>query len=505
VDEQDSGSEQPEPRYTFPEHRPSGYAPPYPGQPGWTIYPPAAQVPPGGGQVPPGYRMPPVPPPPRRRPSGVVSYLAVAAIAAGAGAGVAVALTPASSSPPSASAGHTPSSSNPTFPGNGGGLGTGNGSGNGTQPGTSTGSGLSRATVHRVQDAVLPGVVVISSKLQDNPDATGAEGTGMIISSTGLVLTNNHVINATNGLTATVVATGRTYRARYLGYDKGSDVAVIQLEQAHGLTPVPLGDSSTVSAGDDVVAMGNAGGTGRITTVTGAITGVNRAITASDNGSGESAEHLTGMLQTNADLIPGDSGGPLASTSGQVIAMDTATLDETTTSQQNVGYAIPINKAMSIARQIIAGQAGSGVKVGSAGFLGVLVPPAANGGRSTETSPRVQLQQLEQLDEQQGGSLNPPPAGCVPYAAEAGVPRTIAPVSSGALLLGALCQSPAAAAGLSAGDVITAAGGRAVSSPAGLTRILGAVPSGKRITLTWVTPADRTITHAITLAQAPPQ
>jgi S1-C subfamily serine protease len=239
--------------------------------------------------------------------------------------------------------------------------------------------------------------------------------------------------------------------------------------------------------------------------VTGAITGVNRAITASDNGSGESAEHLTGMLQTNADLIPGDSGGPLASTSGQVIAMDTATLDDTTTSQQNVGYAIPINKAMSIARQIIAGQAGSGVKVGSAGFVGVLVPPGANGGRSRQTSPRVQLQQLEQLDEQQGGSLNPAPAGCVTYAAEAGVPRRIAPASSGALLLGALCQSPAAAAGLGAGDVITAAGGRPVSSPAALTSILGAVPSGKRITLTWVTPADRTITRSITLAQAPPQ
>ncbi|HEX3491830.1 MAG TPA: trypsin-like peptidase domain-containing protein [Streptosporangiaceae bacterium] len=505
MDQQDSGSQQPQPRYTYPEHGPSGYAPPYPGQPGWTIYPPAAQVPPGGGQVPPGFGLPPVPPPPRRRPAGVVSYVAVAAIAAGVGAGVAFALTPASSSPPSATTGHTPGSGIPASPGAGRGNGAGNGNGNGAQPGTSTGNGLSGATVHRVQDAVLPGVVVINSKLQDNPDATGAEGTGMIISSTGLVLTNNHVINATNGLTATVVSTGRTYRARYLGYDQGSDVAVIQLEQAHGLTPVPLGDSSTVSAGDDVVAMGNAGGTGHITTATGAITGVNRAITASDNGSGESAEHLTGMLQTNADLIPGDSGGPLASTSGQVIAMDTATLDDTTTSQQNVGYAIPINKAMSIARQIIAGQAGSGVKVGSAGFVGVLVPPGANGGRSRQTSPRVQLQQLEQLDEQQGGSLNPAPAGCVAYAAQAGVPRRIAPASSGALLLGALCQSPAAAAGLGAGDVITAAGGRPVSSPAALTSILGAVPSGKRITLTWVTPADRTITRSITLAQAPPQ
>jgi S1-C subfamily serine protease len=436
------------------------------------------------GSAPAGHPYVPVPQPPRRRLAAIISYVAVAAVAACSG-GLAVALTSAGGSPPSASAGLGP------------------GSGAGTEPGagTSSGADISSATLQRVQNAVQPGLVVINSRLQDDGDISGAAGTGMIISRSGLVLTNNHVINATDGLTATVVSTGKTYPAIWLGYDKGSDIAVIKLEGASGLTPVPLGNSSAVKVGDDVVAMGNANGTGSITTVTGAITGLNQAITASDEGSGESAEHLTGMLQTDADIIQGDSGGPLVSTAGKVIGMDTAS--------STAGYAIAINKAMTVARQIIADKPGPGVKVGATGFVGVLVPTAPDGGRSTQTSPQVQLQQMEESEEQQGlgpgGSVYAAPAGCLPNAADAGVPDHIAPASSGALVLGALCQSPAAAAGLAAGDVISAVAGQQVSSPASLTSILATVPAGKKITVIWVTPAGQTITRAVTLAQMPPQ
>jgi S1-C subfamily serine protease len=361
-----------------------------------------------------------------------------------------------------------------------------------------------------VESAVQPGLVVINSKLQDDgADVSGAAGTGMIISSAGLVLTNNHVINATNGLTATVVATHKTYPAMWLGYDKGSDVAVIKLEGASGLTPVPLGDSSAVKPGDGVVAMGNANGTGRIATVTGAITGLKEAITASDEGSGESAEHLTGMLQTDADIIQGDSGGPLVSTAGKVIGMDTASSSDVMASHENVGFAIPINKAMTIAREIIAGRPGAGVRVGATGFVGVLVASAPDGRQSTQASPRAQLQQMEESEEQQGlgpgGSFYTSPSGCLSNTAAAGIPGHIAPASSGALVLGALCQSPAAAAGLAAGDVITVAAGQQVSSPVSLTRILAKVPAGKTITIVWVTPDGQTVTHKITLAQIPPQ
>lgn len=444
---------------------------------------------PGPGQA--GYG--PVPQPPRRRWAPLISYVAVAAVAACCG-GLAVALTSSSGSPPSASAGLRPGSGASTGPGTG----------------TTPGADISSATLQRVESAVQPGLVVINSKLQDDgADVSGAAGTGMIISSSGLVLTNNHVINATNGLTATVVATHKTYPAMWLGYDKGSDIAVIKLEGASGLTPVPLGDSSAVKAGDGVIAMGNANGTGRITTVTGAITGLNEAITASDEGSGESAEHLTGMLQTDADIIQGDSGGPLVSTAGQVIGMDTASSSDVMASQENVGFAIPINKAMTIAREIIAGRSGAGVRVGATGFVGVLVASAPDGRQSTQSSPRAQLQQMKESEEQQGlgpgGSFYTSPSGCLSNAAAAGIPGHIAPAPSGALVLGALCQSPAAAAGLAAGDVITAAAGEQVSSPASLTGILAKVPAGKTVTIVWVTPDGQTVTHEITLAQIPPQ
>ena len=182
--------------------------------------PPSYRLP-GPGQ--PGYGHVSVPQPPRRRLAAIISYVAVAAVAA-CGGGLAVALTSASGSPPSASTGLRP------------------GSGAGTEPGAGapTGASITGATLQRVENAVQPGLVVINSRLQDDgADVSGAAGTGMIISRSGLVLTNNHVIDATNGLTATVVSTGKTYPAMWLGYDKGSDIAVIKLEGASGLTPVP--------------------------------------------------------------------------------------------------------------------------------------------------------------------------------------------------------------------------------------------------------------------------
>jgi S1-C subfamily serine protease len=435
----------------------------------------------------------PVPQRPRRRWAPLVSYVAVAAVAACCG-GLAVALTSSSGSSPSASAGLRPGSGASTEPG----------------AGITPGADISSATLRRVESAVQPGLVVINSKLQDDgADVSGAAGTGMIISSSGLVLTNNHVINATNGLTATVVATHKTYPAMWLGYDKGSDIAVIKLEGASGLTPVPLGNSSAVKVGEGVAAMGNANGTGSITTVTGAITGLSEAITASDEGSGESAEHLTGMLETDADIIQGDSGGPLVSTAGKVIGMDTASSSDVMASQENAGFAIPVNKAMTIAREIIAGRPGAGVRVGATGFVGVLVASAPDGRQSTQTSPRAQLQQMEESEEQQGlgpgGSFHTSPSGCLSNTAAAGIPGHIAPASSGALVLGALCQSPAAAAGLAAGDVITTAARQPVSSPASLTSILAKVPAGKTITIVWVSPDGQTVTHKITLVQIPPQ
>jgi len=433
--------------------------------------------------------------PPRRRRSlaTAITYIAVAAVAATTG-GLLVGLAD-SHNQPAASSG----SGNSGLPNSG--LGNPFGSGNSGNSGT----GLSSATLHKVENAVTPGLVVINSNLKYEGSGAAAAATGMIISSNGRVLTNNHVINGTTGLTATVVSTGRRFTAKWLGYDKSSDVAVIQLVGASGLRTVPLGNSSTVKLGDYVVGMGNAGGTGGITSAVGSITGLNQTITASDNGSGATPERLTGMLQTNADIIPGDSGGPLANTSGQVIGMDTAaSTNVIENGQQDVGFAIPINKALAIARQIIAGQSSPGVHIGSAGFVGVLVPGGKNGTQSTQSNPSAQLRQQEQTQQSFGGAI-PAPNHCLASDAQAGVPTKIAPVSSGTLVLGSLCRTPAAQAGLLPGDVITKVNSQSVSSPASLMNILLTMHGGSTAKLTWVTPSGQTVVRSITLASAPPQ
>jgi S1-C subfamily serine protease len=357
----------------------------------------------------------------------------------------------------------------------------------------------------------MPGLVVISSNLQYQDDA--AEATGMIISSNGLVLTNNHVINGTTGLTARVVnadgqGSGPRYTARWLGYDKTADVAVIQLVGASGLHTVPLGDSNNVKVGDGVVAMGNANGTGYITTVEGRITGLNEKITASDNG--ESAETLTDMMQTSSQIIPGDSGGPLASQDGQVIGMDTAASTDSVGlgSQQDVGFAIPINRAMSIADQIISGKSSSDVRVGSVGFLGVVVVGGTSnkiGAQSTLTNPQAQAQQEQQQLQSAGGFSGAPGNGCLSNDGNTGVPQNIAPVSSGTLVLGALCGTPAASAQMVPGDVITSVDGKSVSSPASLVTILSVLRSGQTVPVVYSTPGGSTMDRSMTLAAAPPE
>ena len=485
-----------------------------PGQPGYTGsgyagygYPGGGGYgqPPGGYGAPGGYGQPPRPPR-RRALTAAITYLAVAAIAATAG-GLVVAFADGNQ-PPAANAGNSGSGnlglpSGGLFPG--GSNGDGNAGNNGSGGNSGSGSGVvSQGTMQRLSNAVTPGLVVITSNLKYDGDGAAAAATGMIISSNGLVLTNNHVINGTTGLMATVVSTGQQYTATWLGYDKDSDVAVIKLEGASGLHTVPLGDSSTVKVGDAVVGMGNANGTGRISYVAGTITNLDQTITASDDGSGEAPERLTDMLQTNAQIIPGDSGGPLVSTDGKVIGMDTAaSTSSVANSGQSVGFAIPINRAITLARQIIAGQASSSVRIGSSGFVGVLVPSGKDGAQSTATSPAAQLRQEEA--NQPFGQSNPAPSGCVQNDTNAGVPSRIAPVSSGTLVLGALCQTSAANAGITAGDVITRVNTKAVTSPASLMNILQGIHSGSAIKLTWVTPDNQSVTRTVTLSAAPPQ
>ncbi|HMD92177.1 MAG TPA: trypsin-like peptidase domain-containing protein, partial [Trebonia sp.] len=328
--------------YGNPSYGDQGYGQPGYGQPGYG-QPGYGQ--PGYGQPQGGYGAhsggpggqspwvgygPPPPPPPGSRFGRVLAYIAVAALAAGVGAGAAVALNRTAStsnaqSPTNTSPGSNSGQQNPfSGSGNGNGLGTapsnGPGTSNGNSGGTSNGTGPLNAQALAAK--VDPGIVDITAQLKYN-DAT-AEGTGMVISSSGLVLTNNHVIDQATSVSARLVVSGKTYNAQVVGYDSTDDVALLQLEGASGLKTVSFGDSGQVKVGQAVLALGNAGGRGGLpSTAQGTISGLNKTIQASDSGA-STTETLHGMLQTNAPIQEGDSGGPLVNSGGKVIGMDTA-------------------------------------------------------------------------------------------------------------------------------------------------------------------------------------
>ena len=206
----------------------------------------------------------------------------------------------------------------------------------------------SNATVSQVQ----PSVVNIVAQLQDG---TTVRGSGMVIAANGTVLTNNHVISGVTGITIEVPATHHTYDATVVGGDAAHDVAVIKLSRVSGL-PVISVAPGTPQPGDHVTALGNALGFGGTPTTSEChVNALGQTITASDE-NGANSETLNGMIEISGVIEPGDSGGPLINTSGQVVGMDTAAAVGFQPFSSQVGYAIPIGYAMSIAHQLMAGQ-----------------------------------------------------------------------------------------------------------------------------------------------------
>lgn len=325
--------------------------------------------------------------------------------------------------------------------------------------GSSTGP-ADAASIARHVNAGIVDITVSSSYL----GFQGA-GTGMVLTSTGEVLTNNHVISGATRITATDVGNGRTYAARVVGYDVSHDVAVLQLSDASGLTTVPLGNSSRLHVGASVVAVGNAGGRGGTPSYAGGtVTALDQSITASDPAAGTS-EPLSGLVETNAAVVSGDSGGPLVNTAGQVVGMDTAASEGFRfDSAGNQAYAVPINTALSIARQIESGSRSGTVHVGPTAFLGVNVQSADHAGAGD-------------------------PGG--------------APSGSGAQIADVLDGGPAASAGLVAGDVITSVDGHAVTSADSLTTVMLDERPGGVVTVTYLDPSGQQKSATVTLASGP--
>ena len=242
-----------------------------------------------------------------------------------------------------------------------------------------------------------------------------------------------------------------------MGYDITDDVAVLQARGATNLETISLGNSAKLKLGQAVTAVGNAGGTGSLVSAAGRVTGLARSITVGDDSGG--GARLTGLIETNAALQAGDSGGPLLDASGNVIGMDTAASVDSGFQElaSSDGYAIPINKAIAIARRIEGGKASATVHVGGTAFLGV------------------------QLDADSFGD------------------------SSGALVAGVLPGGPAAAAGLEPGNVITAFDGHAISTPAALSALVLADKPRARVSVTYVDQAGAKHGTTVTLGSGPPQ
>ncbi len=302
----------------------------------------------------------------------------------------------------------------------------------------STSAPPSSDTPSATRSALSIGVVDINTKL--GFEGAAAAGTGMLLTADGRILTNNHVVRGSTTVSVTVVSTGRTYEATVVGTAPAEDVALLQLKGASGLTPITLGDAGSVAIGDAVTAVGNAGGKGGApSVVTGKVTGLDQSITASDP-NGDNAEDLTGLIETDAAVRPGDSGGPLYDAAGKVIGMNTA--GSTTSNSRrgiNDAYAITINHALSIAKKIEGGKELEGITIGTPGFLGIELQDPTAAGASTSIT-------------------------------------RIAAVVPG---------TPADKIGLQAGDVITSLGGKPITGPDTLRATLKGRHGGDELPITW--------------------
>jgi S1-C subfamily serine protease len=311
--------------------------------------------------------------------------------------------------------------------------------------GSSTGSGRSGAATAAQQ----VGVVDIDTVLKYQGAA--AAGTGVVVDSTGDVLTNNHVINGATTIKVTVVTTGKTYTAKVVGTAPTKDIALIHLQHASGLQTAAVGDSGTVRVGDPVTGVGNAGGRGGTPSAAkGKVIATDKTITASDQ-DGSGAETLHGVFVTNAPIQPGDSGGPLYNANDQVVGIDTAASTHGTTR----GFAIPIKSALAVADRIERGVQTSAIHIGYPGFLGIEVAP-------TNTS---------------------------------GI--------RGAEIGGIIPGLPAQRAGLTAGEVITSVDGARITSPQSLKKVIFNYGPGDRVTVGYVDQAGSSRQVALTLATGP--
>ena len=318
--------------------------------------------------------------------------------------------------------------------------------------GTPTSVTLPSGSVEAAAAKVLPSVVVITER---GTDGSGGEGSGIILSADGLILTNNHVVSeaANGGSLQVTLPDNRTVDATIVGRDPSSDLAVVKAKGASGLTPATLGSSGSLVVGQTVVAVGSPLGlSGTVTS--GIVSALDRPVTTGDDSGGQQTTQSTAVLdaiQTDAAINPGNSGGPLVDLAGRVVGINSAiaSLGAAAGSSQSgsigLGFAIPIDQAKRIAQELIDS--------------------------GTATHPQL------------------------------GVQVTDATTGSGALLRTVTAGGPADKAGLKAGDVVTAVDGKAVDSADDLIAHVRSAAPGATVKVTYIRDG-KTATVDVTLGEA---
>lgn len=304
---------------------------------------------------------------------------------------------------------------------------------------------------------VEPGLVQIDT-LNDFQGLVG-NGTGIVLSPDGIVLTNHHVVQGANGIRATSVATGQVFDADVLGYSRSNDIAVLSLRGAAGLPVAPLGPSAGLALGDAVLTIGNANGTGHpLTRETGKVTNLSRVVDVSDETTNTSHE-MGGLIESSTNLRAGDSGGALVNTAGQIVGMNAAATISYRmgggSDPAGQGFAIPIDRAVGLANEIRAGTGTPYIHIGPSAMLGIGIDA---GGRNR-------------------------PDGI--------------PVRS------VLRDGPAAQAGVVPGDTLRSIDGTPIDSANTLTGLLDQRHGGDVVTVDWTDRSGMAQSAAVTLVSGP--
>jgi len=306
-------------------------------------------------------------------------------------------------------------------------------------------TGVGSTTASTQSADLTTGLVLIDTEVGYGEGA--AAGTGLVLTSNGIVITNHHVVAGSTSVSVTDPSDGKTYDADVLGYDTTNDVAVLQLVDASNLPTVTV-SAQPVASGSSITAIGNAEGGGQLVTVNGQVTNTGVTVTVTeDNGPGDAT--LNNLVETSAPLVPGDSGGAMFDNSSKVVAMNVA---GSTNKYKPVGYGIPIATVLKVANAVVTGQPNSTVTLGRTGGLGIVVSTASSG-----------------------------------------APKILQVVTGGA----------ADKAGITSGSTLTSLDGTTLTSPDQLTSILSTHKPGDNVQAGWKDRAGRTHTATVTLGVAP--